>query len=94
MELFRHLKIRNWTGNIINNVKQKNFKYLKSNPKTKYQQGNKQTMQSKAKENQTSNIFRHMQLFENEKATGIFDENWSNNVLLRMTHNKTKFKQF
>ena len=34
MELFRHLKIRNWTGNIINNVKQKNFKYLKSNPKT------------------------------------------------------------
>ena len=34
MELFRHLKIRNLTGNILDNVKQKNFKYLKSNPKT------------------------------------------------------------
>ena len=41
-------------------------------------------MQSKTKENQTSNVFRHAQLFENEKAIGMFDENLSNKVLLRM----------
>ena len=49
MELFRHLKIRNWTGNIINNVKQKNFKYLKSNPKTNINRATNKLCKAKRK---------------------------------------------
>ena len=38
------------------------------------------------KEYQTSNIIRHMQLFENEKTTQMFDENLVDKVLLRMLY--------
>lgn len=49
MELFRHLKIRNWTGNILDNVKQKNFKYLKSNPKTNINRATNKLCKAKRK---------------------------------------------